>query len=118
LLLLAWRLLGFFFSCFFSPAAAAAVCFSLPIITKIVYSISHAGREKLKERKGTIKHHSGTGRISNKFEKGIAAFFISSSSSSLLSGGLVSFTLDRGDLWEIFFCFSNLLWLLLIGLVD
>jgi len=68
---LAWRCLGLFSSrvSFLCCCCLLLLAFPLPTITKTVHSISHAGRERLKERKGTIKHHSGTGRISNKFEK-------------------------------------------------
>jgi hypothetical protein len=58
---------------------------------------------KLKERKGAIKHHSGMGAISNKFEKRDCSIcYFLSSSSSCLSGGLCLFYLDRGDLVGLF----------------
>jgi hypothetical protein len=87
-------LLGLFSFLFLSSAAFFLLH---PYHTKIVYSISHAGR-KIQRKKGDHKTSFGHGRISNKFEKGIASIVISSLLLLPFWGPRLCFYLDRGDL--------------------
>jgi hypothetical protein len=91
---LAWRCLGFSLF-FFFPLLLFS--FYTPITPKLFTLFLMQGG-KFKERKGTIKHHSGMGGFPTNSKKGLPALLFPLFFFFSLSGGLVCLYLDRGDL--------------------